>query len=379
PGVLRIEQNTALLDLRASEQVFTFRDVREPPTLSVLRGFSAPVKVRIRRSFDELAFLMRHDSDAFCRWDAAQSLAEALLLDLCRDASLGAALSLDRRFVESFGATLSDEHLDGSLKALTLRLPDERLLGQQQTTVDVDGLRVAHSFACHTLGQAHLALFMSTYSALAQAGTYRYDRAAIDQRQLKNLCLSYLVETGEEEAIRMALAQLLHADYMTDAQAALVALCNLDHPARDEGLAAFYEKWRHDPLVLDKWFAAQASSAHYLTYDRVEALTRHPDFTLKNPNRARALLGTFAIRNQARFHGADGRGYALIATKVLELDRTNPQLAARLMGAFGQWRRFDAGRRALMRRELRRIVEQPQLSPDVYELATKSLGDSDEA
>lgn len=378
PGVLRVERTTAILDLRAEEQVFTFRNVREAPVLSVLRGFSAPVKVRIQRSFDELAFLMRHDTDAFCRWDAAQSLAEALLLDLCRDASLGSALALDRRFIESFGAILCDEHIDGSLKALTLRLPDERLLGQQQKTVDVDGLRVAHSFACHTLGHAHMALLMSTYAALAQAGPYRHERATIDQRQLKNLCLSYLVETGEEEAIRVALAQLLQADNMTDAQAALVALCNLDHPARDEGVAEFYKKWRHEPLVLDKWFAAQASSAHYLTFDRVEALTRHPDFTLKNPNRARALLGTFAVRNQARFHGADGRGYSLIATKVLELDRTNPQVAARLMGAFGQWRRFDAGRRALMRRELRRIVEQPHLSPDVYELASKSLGEPEQ-
>jgi len=374
---VRVEGTTAVLELREAEHVYRFAGVEHAPIPSLLRGFSAPVKLRVQRTIDELSFLMQHDADPFCRWDAGQSLAQALLLDLARAASEGVAFELEPRYIAAFGAVLTDPTLDGSFKALMLRMPDERLLGQQQRTVDVDGIATALAFASRTLAHAHATALKERYDFLGHGRPYTLDRPGIDARRLRNLCLAYLVLGGSEPAIAAALDQVRTADNMTDAQAALGALCDTEHPARDEGLELFYARWRHEPLVLDKWFSAQAKSTHPGTFDRVEALTRHPDFNLKNPNRVRALLGTFGLRNQARFHGADGRGYALLATKILELDRTNPQVAARLVGAFASWERFDAGRRALMRRELRRIVEQPQLSPDVYELASKSLGDAD--
>jgi aminopeptidase N len=277
--------------------------------------------------------------------------------------------------VAAFGRILDAPDLDGSLKALTLRLPDERLLGQEQPVIDVDGLFCARQLAVETLATAHRERFWTTYEALLGATRpYRIDRTGIDGRRLKNLALGYLVAGGEAEAVERALQQFRTADNMTDAQAALGILADTTDPAADVALDEFYARWREDPLVIDKWFSVQALSSRPDTIDRVLALSSHPDFTLKNPNRARSLLGAFSARNQVRFHAADGRGYTLLADKILELDRMNPQVAARLVGAFTHWRRFDEHRRTLMRTELARIAGTKKLSTDVYELTTKCLG-----
>ena len=369
-----VRGTTALLELRETERTFRFENVSEEPIPSLLRHFSAPVKLRIERSLDELAFLMGHDSDPFCRWDAAQSLAQALLLDLARTFSAGAALELPPQFVEAFGKVLSDESLDGSLKALTLRLPDERLLGQQQDVVDVDGLFAAREFAVGALACAHREAFETLYRAHLPQGPYSIERTSIDARRIKNLALSYMVQAGGDDAIAAARQQFEQADNMTDAQAALSILADTEHPAREETLAKFYDKWQHDPLVVDKWFSVQAVSKRPDTLERVIELAHHPAFNLRNPNRARSLLGVFAVRNQTRFHSSDGRGYEFLTDQILELDRINPQVAARLVGAFNQWRRFDASRQQHMKDQLGRIVGTKDLSRDVYELASKCLG-----
>src|SRR5690606_5825827 len=210
----------------------------------------------------------------------------------------------------------------------------------------------------------------------AAAGPYSLDRRAIDGRRLKNAALAYLTSTGRPEAIAWARRQFESADNMTDIQAALTCLVDTEGPEREQALDAFYRRWKSDPLVLDKWFSVQALSRRPDTLDRVIELSRHPDFNFKNPNRVRALLGVFSVRNQVRFHAADGRGYAFLADAILRLDAINPQVAARLVGAFGQWRRFDPGRRRHMHEHLARIVSHPKLSRDVYELASKSLGES---
>ena len=202
------------------------------------------------------------------------------------------------------------------------------------------------------------------------------DRAGIDGRRLKNLALRYLVATGHAEAFDLALAQFREADNMTDAQAALTILADTDHAAGDTALAEFHERWQSDPLVIDKWYAVQAISSREDTLDRVIALSERPDFTLKNPNRARSLLGVFSIRNQVRFHRDDGKAYAFLADRILALDRINPQVAARLVGCFTHWRRFDEGRRGLMEAQLQRIAGTKKLSSDVYELTTKCLAAS---
>jgi aminopeptidase N len=368
----KLRDRTAVLELREAEQTFTFERVAEAPVPSLLRHFSAPVKLAMPRTREQLAFLMAHDSDAFSRWDAAQTLATELLLEMCE----AGTVTLEGAFVDAFGRILDDPDLDGSLKALSLRLPDERLLGQEQAVVDVDGLFAAREAAVATLANAHRERFWAVYEQLhAETQPYRIDRVGIDGRRLKNLALGYLVASGDAEAIVRALEQFRRADNMTDAQSALGILADTMDPAADAALAEFYDKWRDDPLVIDKWFSVQALSSRPDTVDRVIALSEHRDFTLKNPNRARSLLGVFSARNQVRFNGVDGRGYALLADKILDLDRMNPQVAARLVGAFTHWRRFDEHRRNLMRTELQRIATTKKLSTDVYELTTKCLGD----
>jgi aminopeptidase N len=371
---IMVRGSTAILELREPQQTFVFEGVAQPPVPSLLRGFSAPVRLELDRSVDELAFAMAHDGDSFCRWDAAQSLAQRLLLELAHEAAQGRPLELDPRLDRAWRRVLDDPELDGSLKALTLALPDERLLGQQMEVVEVDGIHQARLFAVRTLAEAHRDALRETYDRLQPEGGYAIDRASIDGRRLKNTCLRHLVALEEDDLVALALAQFRRADNMTDAQAALSCLVDTNTEARDEALADFHARWRHDALVLDKWFAVQALSSRPDTLDRVFELAEHPDFTLRNPNRVRSLLGVFSVRNQARFHAADGRGYIFLADRILELDPLNPQVAARLVGAFNQWRRFDENRRTAMQAQLERVVRHPGLSKDVYELASKCLG-----
>ncbi len=369
-----VRGTTAILELRAQKQTFTFEGVAAPPQPSVLRGFSAPVKLEQERSGEELALSMAHDSDSFNRWDAAQSFASDLLLALTEARSSGAEMVADPRFIAAFGALLADPKLDASLAALSLLLPDERVLGQRQSVVDVDGVHEARTFLRRALADAHAPQLWDVYRDLLERTTpYTNSKEANGWRRLKNVVLGYLVSTEDPAAIEAVRAQFERADNMTDAQAALSLLVDQNHPARDEALAAFYERWKNQPLVLDKWFAVQAMGQLPDTLDRVRALREHADMTLTNPNRIRSLMGTFAVRNQVRFHAADGGGYDLLADTILELDPLNPQVAARLTGAFMSWRRFDEGRKALMKAAVQRIRGTEGLSRDVSELTSKAL------
>ena len=228
------------------------------------------------------------------------------------------------------------------------------------------------------LADAHVGALEQTWDALAPQGPYSTDREAIAGRRLRNAVLRYRCAASDdatrEAALTHARTQLESADNMTDTQAAFVRLVEAGGRHRDAATEHFYDTWREDPLVLDKWFSVQAVSGRPDTLARVRALCEHPDFTLDNPNRARALLGVFSVRNQVGFHDRSGGGYALLADKILELDRRNPQVAARLVGAFNHWRRFDEARGAAMREQLQRVVGTDGLSRDVYELATKALG-----
>ncbi len=368
---------TALLELREAEQVFTFHDVGTRPVLSALRNFSAPVRLEMTRDADELAFSMAHDSDPFNRWDAAQTFAQRMILSMVADGVAGRPQRLDERFVDAWGRILTDASLDGSLKALTLVLPDERLLGQAMDQVDVDGIHAARQAVLSRLAQTHGEALVRARAAI-DPGPYRLDREAIAARRLRNTALAVLAEHGDADvqthAATMAREQLDGADNMTDVEAALHCLVRAGGRHREAALADFHAQWKHEPLVIDKWFSAQAVSTVPDTLDRVIALTRHPDFNLRNPNRARSLLGAFSVRNQAQFHALDGRGYALLADHVLELDRLNPQGAARLVGPLGHWRRYDDTRRELIRAQLTRIAQVEGLSKDVFELASKALG-----
>ena len=374
---------TRVLVLEEREATFTFEDVPAAPVPSLLRGFSAPVKLVSERSQTELAFLLAHDGDPFSRWDAGQTLAQELLLALAGDVLAGRPLALAPDFARAFGALLEDPGLDGSLRALLLALPGVRVLGQAMEPVDYAALHAAREFAAGALARAHRARFEAIAES-APAGPYRLDRPSIDGRRLANAALRYLARLGDPAWISRIERRFDAADNMTDRQAALEILADLPDDvaaaggdvgdAREGPLARFHEQWRGDPLVLDKWFTVQALSTREDTFARVEALSRHPDFTLANPNRARALVGAFAMANAVRFHAADGRPYAFHAGVVLELDRRNPQLAARLVSVFNPWRRFAEPQRTRMHEQLERIARAAPLSKDVFEIVTRALG-----
>src|SRR5262245_35734608 len=365
---------TRLLELRERERTFRFVDVPARPVVSLLRGFSAPVRLRWERPRSELAFLMAHDTDAFNRWDAGQELAKGVLLELVGAHARGKELALDPALSDAFGKLLADERLDGSFRALTLGLPDELTLGQELEALDPEAVHVARRFAVRALARAHRPVLVATYRALSERTGTDIDKAAIDARRLKNRALLYLASLEEPETIALAWQQFERARNMTDSEAALAALVGIDCRERELALDSFYRRWKHDPLVLDKWFRMQALAPQKDTLERVVALAAHPDFTLRNPNRVRSLLGAFSQANPARFHSPDGRGYAFLAERVLALDELNPQLAARLVSAFNQWKRFEPVRRAAMLAELERVAAHPRLSRDTGEIVTRALG-----
>jgi aminopeptidase N len=374
---VRVRSTTALVELREPQMKVTFSDLPARPVVSMLRGFSAPVRLDMVRDRDDLSFLSAHDSDPFNRWDAGQQLASQVILELVDRHAASEPLDVDPGLVTAVGHILADDAIDGSMKSLMLTLPDERMLAQARSPIDVDGIHQMRNLVRRTIADAHAPVFRAIYDRLRPQGDYRADREAIAARRLRHVCLGYLTAQSDDavrgQAIMLADALYQEADNMSDRQAALARLVEAGGPARETALDDFYDRYRSDPLVIDKWFAVQAVSRRPDTLQRVRALTQHADFTLTNPNRARALLGSFSARNQVRFHGADGGGYVLLGDKILELDAINPQVAARLIGVFGQWRHFDEGRQALMKAQLTRIIATKSLSRDVYELASKAL------
>jgi aminopeptidase N len=343
-----------------------FPAVEGRPILSVNRGFSAPVVVETDRSAADLAFLSAHDDDPFARYEAMQQLMlDTLLTAIGGTAEYGAVVEAVRR-------TLEDEALDPAFAAEAVLLPSEAFIGDRMAVADPDAIRAAREALRGEIGRTLEPQWRAAYSASAD-NRYEYSPAAKGRRRLRAVSLGYLMASGAADAGGIARRQHDEADNMTDRQGALGALVNSDAPEREGALAGFYERYRSDALVLDKWFMVQALSTRDDALEAVEALARHPDFTLANPNRMRSLVGAFGA-NQRAFHHASGRGYRFLADMILAVDRLNPQTAAKLVPPLGRWRRFDEGRQVLMKAELERIVAASGLSKDVFEQASKSLG-----
>ena len=366
-------KTTRVLHLRKAEQRFRFVGVPEPPAPSVARGFSAPVKLRMERPDDELTFLMAHDSDPVNRWDAGQELATRIMLDLIAEHHAGRPLKLKEHFAEVYGRILGDRALNPALASELLSLPSEIWLGQQTEPIHVDAIHRVRQFVRQGLAREHQAGFLDCYHRSRDPHPYSFSHSGAGRRALKNRCLSYLTELDEPSTLELAMKQFRDADNMTDVLAALECLANTDGPQREEGLAAFFARWQRDPLVLDKWFTIQAASRLPDTLARVESLTAHPAFEIRNPNRVLALIGAFCHGNQVRFHDSTGAGYRFLVDRVLELDSLNPQTAARLLGAMNRWRRFHGPHREKMRSQLERVIASPQLSHDTFEIASKAL------
>ena len=360
---------TRVLLADAAETTFTFEDVASPPVPSLFRGFSAPVKL-LGISPERSRFLAAHDTDPFVRWEAGQQYATRVLLDMIPAWHRGEALIVDTGLIEALSETLGQADKDPAFVAEAMILPGEAFLADQMKIADVDAIHAVRDAARAAIGQALRERLRSTYDRYTDRASYSIDGAAIGRRSLRNVCLAYLSAGGDPVPAKR---QFDTAGNMTDSLAALAVLAGIDCAERTAALAAFHAKWHDDPLVLDKWFSIQATSPLPNTVAHVRALSTHPDFDLRNPNRIRALVGAFAGANQVRFHDPKGEGYRFLADIVLQLDPSNPQVAARIVGPLGQWRRMDPVRRALMKAELNRILVLPGLSTNTYEMVSKSL------
>jgi aminopeptidase N len=358
PFAVKVGDHEQVLPLRQVEERFSF-PVKAQPVPSLLRGFSAPVILNYPYSEDDLLLLMARDDDPFNRWEAGQRLAAEIILEKGGQPSAA--------FIEAARNVLRDP--DAAFVAEALTLPAETFLAEQMDVVDPDRLHESRNALRRALALALKEDFRKTYERNTVPGPYSPDAQSIGRRSLRNLCLGYLGELGLSG---LADAQFRKADNMTDAMAALGVLANLDCLEREPALKAFYEKWKDEPLVVDKWLAVQSSSRLPTTLNTVKHLLKHPAFDLKVPNKVYALIRSFAA-NHVRFHSASGEGYAFLADQIIALNTLNPQVAARMARAFDRWKRFDERRQAHARKQLERIRDTDKLSKDVAEIVAKAL------
>ena len=361
-----------VLILNAPEMTTVFEGVASRAVPSLNRGFSAPIVLKADYSAEDQARLMAHDPDSFARWEAGYQYATRLLLAMATDPRDG---PVDAGFVEALGRTLTDGRLDPAYRALAIALPSEEYIGEQMRPVRIDEIHQARKRLRRAIAEAHRDSLARLYEALSGTGAHDPGAAAAGRRALRNAALSYLAALETPEATARARTQYDGAETMTDRMAALGVLCDTDGPDRTAALQDFHDRHAGDEQVMDKWLAVQAMSALPDTLARVRALTAHPIFSLRKPNKVRALIGSFAMCNPTGFHAADGTGYRFVIDTLIELDRLNPRIAARILGAFGQWRRLTADRSRLMKAELRRLAGTDGLSRDCAEIVGKALGD----
>jgi len=367
-----------LLEITQDRQSYRFCGLTERPVPSLLRGFSAPVKLRYDYSDRELMFLMASDSDDFNRWDAAHTLAQRTLLALVEARQADRPFHVENGFVEAFGHALGDREADKALLAEVLSLPSESTLGEQMEVVDVEAIHQAREWLKGELAMRLREPLLRVYAENRDRGEYNIESDSVARRSLKNLALGYLMQLGEPEIRRLCMEQFREAGNMTDVMAALGLLAHTACAEREEALAAFEARWRDDPLVMDKWFGVQACSKLPDTLERVKGLMSHPAFSIRNPNKVRSLVGAFCSANPVGFHAADGSGYRFLVDNVLTLDALNPQIAARLLRSMSRWRRYDTSRQALMRAQFERVLAEPGISRDLFEIASKSVADTAE-
>ncbi len=366
-----------VLTLTKPAETFVFEDIGAPPVPSLNRGFSAPIKLTVDLGTDDLKFLAAHDCDPFNRWQALQTLATRLLVAHAADLVAGRMTREDDGVLDALGALLADATLEPAFVALALTLPGEADIAREiGRDVDPDAIFAARSALRVAVGTHLAAPLFDRYRRLSEAGPYRPDAQSAGRRALRNACLDLLVATRRPEAVSLAAGQYRAADNMTDRMAALAALSLCDVGERAAALDDFYARYAGDPLIVDKWFTLQAAIPEPATLDRVKALTKHPAFSLANPNRVRALIHAFASMNQKEFNRADGAGYDFVAETVLTLDPKNPQLAARLLSAFKSWRVLEPTRRARAQTALRRVAAVPSLSPDVGDIVRRALAET---
>jgi len=373
---LPIENTT--LELKQAEESFVFNGIKQRPVPSLLRHFSAPVKLNYDYSIAELAFLMANDSDEFNRWDAGQRLGLRLILLLVEQQQAGEGFDINelagsyRPFSDAFNALLQVQGGDMNFRAAALMLPSENYIGESMAVIDPVAIHEARTVLRKALAQEHEALLWQVYEANVELANYSVDAVAVGKRSLKNICLAYLATLETEKAINASERQL-QANNMTDVMAGMRNLIDIDCEARQQAINSFYAKWKDDALVVDKWLSLQAMSSLPGSLEHVKALMQHEAFNIRNPNKVRSLISAFVSANAYRFHQATGEGYAFLADQVITLNGLNPQVAARMASPLIQWRRYDESRQQLMQAQLQRILDEPELSKDVFEVVSKGL------
>ncbi|MDY0068481.1 MAG: aminopeptidase N [Porticoccaceae bacterium] len=366
-----------VLEITGREQTVVFHDVPVKPVPSLLRDFSAPVKLHYPYSRDELLFLMTRDSDGFNRWEACNQLALDILKGIIDARVAGHHLVLDPRLVEAYRGLLMDASLDKAMVALMLTLPSEALLAEEMAVAHPDAIHPVRRDVRIAIARALRPELIACYRENAVDESYRPEPDQIARRALKNTALAYLSLLDEPGLLDLVHRQAVAFANMTDTQAALAALVNSPVPGAAplaaDALARFYARWRDEPLAVNLWFQTQAGAALPGGLDRVRALMDHEAFDIRNPNKVRSLIGAFANNNPVNFHRDDGEGYRFLADRVIELDRLNPQVASRQLTPLTRWRKYPEQLSGQMLAQLRRILAEPGLSPDVFEIASKSL------
>ncbi|MBX9901462.1 MAG: aminopeptidase N [Burkholderiaceae bacterium] len=379
-GALAVPATTVILELTEATQRYRFTGITEEATPSILRNFSAPVVLEYDYTDAELGHLLAHDSDAFNRWEAGQRLAMRRLLKLTGDVQKKFPLELDAMFIEALRACLNDQSLDPSYRELLLTLPSEAIIAEQMQVVDPHSIRAARHFVKTTLSEHLRADFLTVYENHLTPGKYSPDAASAAKRALKNNALSYLTAWADDSTFELALAQFDDAKNMTDKIAALAALtqssgvsANAQHAKKvAQALKRFYQEFKKEALVIDKWFSLQAM-APATNVAKVRELMAHPAFTLANPNRARSLIFGFCNGNPTGFHAVDGSGYAYWAEMVIALNKLNPQVAARLARSMDRWKKYPEHLQVLMKTALEEVAASSKLSKDVQEIVNKAL------
>ncbi len=368
---------TQILDFTQSEQQFTIEDVKQRPVPSVLRGFSAPVKLSTSLSDEDYAFLTQNETyDGFNRWESGQYLARKVLGEILDSHANGEKMLVPQSYVDGYGDILADaldEDADKALIARAISLPDVSSMIQERNPADPEAIYKARELTLAAIKRTHKSMLEKIYKANAPEGEFEITSQAMAKRALRNVTLMLLTATHGTGCAKRAKAHYFEADNMTDRAAALSSLASNKNSEREEVFNDFYDRYKDYPLVIDKWFALQASSTLPDTVEKLKALKDHKDFNIKNPNRVRSLYAAFAMNNPSRFHAADGSGYTFLKDGIIELNAINPQIAARLLTPMREWRRYTPDRQELLKQALSEILEIKDIAPDVFEIASKSL------
>lgn len=361
------------LEFGETSRTWRFEGLPARPTISLLRGLSAPVSLELDREDEELALLLRAETDAVARWDASQQLATRAIRRLAGGAPWQA--SGGEKYAECIGALLDDVNTDSSLLARLLTPPDEPTLSEGLERVELDAHAAARRELRSAVASSWYDCFEQRYKALSSAVPYAPEPAEIGRRALRNACLGWLLASDVAAARHRALAQIRTSDNMTDSYAALSELCHEPGPARDEAVAICLERWRGQPLAMVHWLTAQALGTAPDTVDRVIALAGHPDVDLQDIAQAMALFGSFFRQNRHAFHDPSGRGYEFLADTLLQMDKVRPSGSFWLMPQISQWPRFDEHRQQKMRQALLRVRAAPGISRGLAENVQRALGD----